>query len=127
MKELDRLYNRAREAGADAEAVAKVNVKYLSREQLDAEYVSLCGLVAYYGKLERDQIANPLRHFEKIRECFKAGQVEEILRDEDPETTARLLVKNREAILDLLAHTQLMLGEFTGQPGSDPGSQPSEQ
>jgi hypothetical protein len=118
MTEMDRIYSRAREAGAEAEAVAKVNVKYLNRDQLDAEYVSLCGLVAYYGKLERDQIGNPIRHFAKIREGFAKAEVEKMLEEEDPEKLAALLVKNREALLDILAHTRLMLGEFN-QPGSD--------
>lgn len=112
-KELDRIYSRAREAGAEAEAVAKMNVKYLSRDQIDAEYVSLCGLVAYYGKLERDQIGNPIRHFEMVRKGFRDGEVEKILEEEDPEMVSRLLVKNREAILDVLAHVRLMLGEFS--------------
>lgn len=112
-KELDRIYSRAKEAGAEAESVAKVNVKYLSRDQLDAEYVSLCGLVAYYGKLERDQIGNPIRHFEMIRKGMVDGEVEKILEEEDPEMVARLMVKNREAILDVLAHVRLMLGEFS--------------
>ena len=113
MSELDRIYSRARETGAEAEAIAKVNVKYLSRDQLEAEYVSLCGLVAYYGKLERDQIGNPIRHFEEIRKGFREGEVERILEEEDLEQLARLFVRNREAILDVLAHVRLMLGEFT--------------
>jgi hypothetical protein len=115
MTELDRIYSRAREAGAEAEAVAKVNVKYLNRDQLEAEYVSLCGLVAYYGKLERDQIGNPIRHFEQIRKGFDAAGVEEMLAQPDPEKLAALLVKNREPLLDILAHVQLMLGEFNQQ------------
>jgi hypothetical protein len=113
MEELDRLYSRAREAGADAENIAKVTVKTLTREQLEAEYISLCGMVAYYSKLERDQIANPLRHFEKIRESFREANAEDLLQEEDLEQLARKFIRSREAILDLLSHTQLMLGEFT--------------
>jgi len=119
MTELDRIYSRAKEAGAEAEVIAKVNVPYLSREQLDAEYVSLCGLVAYYGKLERDQIGNPIRHFEALRKAFREAEGEKLLGEADPEMIARILVKNREAILDLLAHTQLMLDEFTGPQEPD--------
>ena len=112
---MDRVYSRAKEAGAEAESIAKVNVKYLSREQLEAEYVSLCGMVAYYGKLERDQIGNPVRHFEAIRKAFKEADAERMLREEDLEMLARRFVRGRESILDLLAHVQLMLGEFTDQ------------
>lgn len=122
MSELDRIYSRAKEAGAEAESIAKVNVKYLGREQLEAEYVSLCGLVAYYGKLERDQIANPLRHFESIRGVFRRAEVERILGAEGVEA-ATLLVKNRDGILDILAHVRLMLGEFTDQPEPDSRTQ----
>jgi hypothetical protein len=118
MTELDRIYSRAKEAGAEAESVAKVNVKYLSREQLEAEYVSLCGLVAYYGKLERDQIGNPIRHFEAIRKAFREADAEGMLREEDLEMLARRFLKGRESILDLLAHVRLMLDEFT-QPQSE--------
>jgi hypothetical protein len=120
MTELDRVYSRAREVGSEAEAVAKVNAQYLSREQIESEYVSLCGLVAYYGKLERDQIGNPIRHFEALRKAFREAEGERLLAEVDPAMIARILVENREAVLDLLAHTQLMLGEFTHQTESGP-------
>lgn len=123
-KELDRIYSRAKEAGAEAEAVAKVNVKYLSRDQLEAEYVSLCGLVAYYGKLERDQIGNPIRHFESIRAGMGKMEAERLLSEEDPETVARLIVKNRETVLDVLAHVRLMLGEFSHPTEAEAGIRP---
>lgn len=112
MEEMERVYARARGAGADAEAVAKLTVKGLTLSQLQQEYVALCGLVAYYGRLERDQIGNPIRFFEDIRLAFKEGKVDEILSEEDPLEASSMLVINRVPILRALAQMKVMLGEF---------------
>jgi hypothetical protein len=113
MEEMERVYGRAKEAGADAEALAKITVKQLTLEQLQQEYVSLCGLVAYYSKLERDQIGNPIRFFEDIRRSLKEGRVDQILEEEDPVEAASMLMLNRGPILRALAQVKVMLGEFS--------------
>jgi hypothetical protein len=117
--EIDRIYSRAREAGADAEASAKVSAKHLSREQLESEYIALCGMVAYYGKLERDQIGNPIRFYEDIRKWMKQGGIEAILDDPDEARARALLADNSDSVLQILANLRLMLGEFT-QPAPGP-------
>lgn len=123
MRDEDVMYSRARDAGSDAEAVAKVAVKSLTREQLEAEYVSLCGLAAYYGRLKVDSIGNPMRYFASIREEFDRADVEKILEVGTTLDAAPLLVNNMAPIINALATMKLMLDTFN--PGAqDRGSQP---
>lgn len=112
MREQDVMCSRAKEAGSDAEAVAKVQVKSLSREQLEAEYVSLCGLVAYYGRLKVDAIGNPMRSFASIREDFEQGKVDQILKAGPSPDAAHLLANNMGPIINALATMKLMLDTF---------------
>ena len=117
------MYSRAKNAGSDAEALARVTAKGLSREQLEAEYVSLCGLAAYYGRLKADSIANPMRHFASIRENFAKGQVDKILEVGATLDAAPLLCNNVEPIINALATMRLMLDTFNPE-GQDRGNQP---
>jgi hypothetical protein len=107
MKESDRIVNIAVTAGQEAEAEAKFTVKRLTLAQLEAEYISLCGLVAYYGKLVRETQSNPSLYFEGLRADLNQMGADELLMSGD---VGPLLAQRKEPILDMIAKVKAMVG-----------------
>lgn len=72
------VYEVARAYAAEAERQAKEQVWGLKVETLQAEYVSLTAMVAYYTKIERE-MARPRFHMDAIRKLLVQIKAEEIL------------------------------------------------
>lgn len=115
MRTKDRILEMATEAGLEAEERARETVDTMPSETLREAYVSLCGMVAFYGKKDREERANPARYFDRMRALHEQAEVAKLLKSDDPLDIATRLVKNREAIVDLLGQVDAMLGEFSCQ------------
>lgn len=115
MRTKDRILEMATEAGLEAEERARETVDTMPSENLREAYVSLCGMVAFYGKKDREESGNPARYFDKMKALCREAEVGKLLQSNDPLDIAARLVKNREAIVDLLGQVDAMLDNFSCQ------------
>ena len=110
----------ATEDGLKAEEEAREVAQNMPVEKLREAYVALCGMVAFYGKKDRELRSNPARYFDRMKALSEEAEVAKLLQSKDPLDISARLVKNREAVLDLLAQVDAMLGDFSCQQSPEP-------
>lgn len=106
MNDSDEVVRMAVTAGQEAEAEAKFTVKRLTLAQLEAEYISLCGLVAYYGKIVRETQSNPRLYFERMRASLKEMDADELIESAD---AGPLLAERKGPVMNLIGLAKAMV------------------